>query len=80
MEDDHFDSTTKLAKRPHWSLLVTPEIDGRGDHLSYKMYIHTTTTTTTHGMDHGLVSSRIFFGHQKITTLLRGYQECSWKF
>jgi hypothetical protein len=44
-----------------------------------KMYIHT-TTTTTHGMDHGLLSSRIFFGHQKIATLLRGYQECSWKF
>jgi len=32
-----------------------------------------------HGMDHGLVW-RIFFSHQKIATLLRAYQECSWKF
>jgi len=24
MEDDHFDYTTKLAKKTHWSLLVTP--------------------------------------------------------
>jgi hypothetical protein len=32
-----------------------------------------------HEMDHGLMS-QIFFSHQKIATLLRGYQECSWKF
>ncbi len=49
MEDDHFDYTTKLAKRHTSRYSLPPEIDGRGgDHLSYKMYIHTTTTTTTH--------------------------------